>query len=238
MPRDTLPLYLQVKQFLCEKIDSGAWPEGHHIPTEHELVSMFKVSRMTVNRALRELTAAGRLRRVPGAGTFVTDAKPSSGLLEIRNIADEIKDRGHVHSSEVRLLKAETANRAITDALGLDQDAVVFRSMILHFEEGWPIQLEDRYVNPDFAPDYLAQDFTSTTPNAYLMSLGPLDRAEHRVEAIRPTAAVQRQLRISADEPCLLLHRRTWSGRHIVTRAWLTHPGSRYRLGAQFSGRH
>jgi GntR family transcriptional regulator, histidine utilization repressor len=110
--------------------------------------------------------------------------------------------------------------------------------MILHFEEGWPIQLEDRYVNPDFAPDYLAQDFTSTTPNAYLMSLGPLDRAEHRVEAIRPTAAVQRQLRISADEPCLLLHRRTWSGRHIVTRAWLTHPGSRYRLGAQFPGRH
>jgi hypothetical protein len=32
----------------------------------------------------------------------------------------------------------------------------------------------------------------------------------------------------------LLLHRRTWSEGRVVSRAWLTHPGSRYRLGAGF----
>lgn len=237
MTHETLPLYRQVERFISEKIDSGAWPPHHRVPTEHELVSMFNVSRMTVNRALREITAKGRLRRIPGAGTFVTDARPMSGLVEVRNIADEIRERGNRHTCDVHRLKAETANSVTADSLELSPGSPVFHSIIVHFEDGWPIQLEERYVNPNFAPAYLEQDFTVVTPNAYLMSLGPLDRVEHFVEAVRPSAAVRRSLRIPADEPCLLLHRRTWSGRHAVSRSWMTHPGSRYRLGVSFSTR-
>ncbi|MFC7551832.1 UTRA domain-containing protein [Pseudoroseomonas wenyumeiae] len=94
-----------------------------------------------------------------------------------------------------------------------------------------PVQLEDRLVNPLIAPHYLEQDFTRTTPYAHLMACAPAERVEHVVEAIRPDAAAITSLDIAPDEPCLLIHRRTWSRRLVATRAWLTHPGSRYRLG-------
>jgi GntR family histidine utilization transcriptional repressor len=66
------------------------------------------------------------------------------------------------------------------------------------------------------------------------MACAPAERVEHVVEAIRPDAETAASLRITESEPCLLIHRRTWSRHVVATRAWLTHPGSRYRLGGAF----
>lgn len=226
------PQYERIKGYITDRVMSGEWPVGHRIPTEEALVAQFGVSRMTVHRAVRELMSEGLVRRQPGAGTFVTNERPSLDLVEVRNIADEIRSRGHVHASVVKVLKAEPATLAVAESLGLRPHARVFHSVIVHLENNWPVQLEDRYVNPKAAPDYLKQDFTDHTPNAYLMTIGPLERVEHTIEAIRPSAEMCTLLKISEDEPCLLLNRRTWSRGAVVSRAWLTHPGSRYRIGA------
>ena len=58
-----------------------------------------------------------------------------------------------------------------------------FHSVILHREDDLPIQLEDRFVIPAEAPTYLDQDFSSETPHNYLMTIAPLGRGEHVVEA-------------------------------------------------------
>lgn len=226
------PQYERIKAYVTDKVMSGEWPVGHRIPTEEALVELFAVSRMTVHRAVRELMVEGLVRRRPGAGTFVTNERPSLDLVELRNIADDIRSRGHEHSSIVHRLRQEAAPAGVAEALGLPSGARVFHSIIVHMENHWPIQLEDRYVNPKVAPEYLRQDFTTSTPNAYLMTVGPLERVEHTIEAVLPNAATAELLRIAPSEPCLLLHRRTWSRRQVVSRAWLTHPGSRYRLGA------
>jgi GntR family histidine utilization transcriptional repressor len=188
---------------------------------------------MTAHRALRELTAEGVLRRVQGIGTFVAAAKPQSALLEIRNIAEEIAARGHRHRAEVLVLRRERATADSGGALERPTGSAIFHSIIVHHENDAPVQVEDRHVNPDFAGDYLAQDFTQTTPYAYLTALGPLDSAEHVIEAVLPDPPVQRMLRIAGGEPCLLLTRRTWSEGLVVSRARLTHPGSRYRLAGR-----
>ena len=97
-----LPLYQQVKTYIEARIASGQWPPEMKIPSENELVASLGVSRMTVNRALRELAALGHLVRVQGVGTFVATPKPQSALLEIRSIADEIRARGGRHTSRRR----------------------------------------------------------------------------------------------------------------------------------------
>lgn len=226
--------YERVKQFIADKIMSGEWRAGHRVPTEQELVELFEMSRMTVHRALRELTAEGLVKRQAGAGTFVSNERPSLDLVAVHNIADDIRGRGHEHSCIVKVLKGEPATVAVAESLGLRPHSRVFHSVIVHLENNWPVQLEDRYVNPKAAPDYLKQDFSDHTPNAYLMTIGPLERVEHTIEAIRPSAETCVLLKISEDEPCLLLNRRTWSRGAVVSRAWLTHPGSRYRMGASF----
>ena len=67
------------------------------MPSEQALVRQFGVSRMTVNRAVRELTAEQVLTRRQGSGTYVAPQKYQATLVEIRNIADEVRARGHVH---------------------------------------------------------------------------------------------------------------------------------------------
>jgi GntR family histidine utilization transcriptional repressor len=233
--RHRIPLYQQVKDYISEHVASGTWAEGDRVPSENELVRTLGASRMTINRALRELTAEGILRRVQGLGTFVASEKTQSAILEIRNIADEIRERGHEHRSAPHRVSAEMADAHVAHLLELETGATIYHSIIVHFDNDVPVQLEDRYVNPAVAPDYLDLDFTRTTPNEYLMRSAPLLAVEHVIEATLPDRLTRRLLRMPKGEPCLLLHRRTWSGEHVAAYARLYHPGSRFRLSAGFS---
>ena len=66
------PLYHQLMQRIIADIEKGAYPVGSRIPPEHELEQLYQVSRVTVRRALAELTAKGLLERKQGKGTFVS----------------------------------------------------------------------------------------------------------------------------------------------------------------------
>jgi len=228
------PVYVRIKRLIRERILSGEYAAEGRIPSENCLVRDLGVSRMTVNRALRELSAEGVLLRLPGVGTFVAPAKAQSDLLEVKNIADDIRARGHLHAAEPRLLRSEPAKPPVTAALGLPRDAPVFHLVCVHREDGVPVQLEDRFVNPAVAPRFLGQDFTATTATEYLLRLIPASAVEHVIEAVCPPARVCRYLEISAGEPCLLLRRTTWSRGTGVTQAALTYPGSRYHLRGRF----
>lgn len=229
------PLYQQVKDFVLAEIEAGALAPGHRLPSEQELVRKLRVSRMTANRALRELFAQGVLTRIPGVGTFVATPRSEGELLEVRNIAVEIGERGGRYSSVIHHLDRVAASTEVAAALDLPAGAPVFRSVIVHRENGAPLQLEDRYVNPAAAPDYLSADFTRQTPNEYLSQFLPISEVEHVVEAVLPDRRVQKLLGISAQEPCLRLYRTTASFGRKVTCVWLTHPGSKYRMVARFS---
>jgi GntR family histidine utilization transcriptional repressor len=227
---DTAPLYAGVKQMILERIHSGEWPPKHRVPSENALVLELGVSKMTANRALRELASEGELVRIQGVGSFVAERKGASALFEVRNIADEIAERGHLHQANVVVLAQEAAAPDVADALELAIGAPVFHSLIIHSENGVPVQIEDRHVHPDAAPDYLGQDFARQTPNAYLSAVAPLSGSEHVVEAAMPQAWECKLLTILGTEPCLVIRRRTWSARTIVSTARLVYPGHRYRL--------
>jgi GntR family transcriptional regulator, histidine utilization repressor len=229
------PLYDQVKKYILDRVTSGTWEEGYRLPSEHQFAQDFGVSRMTVHRALRELSADGTLVRVQGVGTFVGSGKPLSTFFEIRNIAEEIRSRGHTHSASVHLLHAEVADKKIAEDFNLPIGAEVFHSIIVHRENDIPVQLEDRFVNPSFAPGYLNRDLEKMTPNEYLAMFGQPDEVEHVFEAVIPSAKVRRLLAMEDGEPCLLLHRRTWVNKLTATKVALYHPGSRYRLGGRFT---
>lgn len=230
-PSPATPRYQQIKAFILSRVASGEWGAEDRVPSEHELVKLTGVSRVTVNRALRELADAGLLVRVQGVGTFVAGAKPQSNLLELRDIAEEIAERGGTHAAEVLSLGRLRADAAMAAAFGLPERAEIFQARLVHREDGLPVQFEERLVNPVIAPRFLEQDFSRITPYRYLTSCAPPERVEHVVEATRPAPNIAASLGIPPDEPCLLVHRRTWSWRVVATRAFLTHPGTRYRLG-------
>ena len=229
------PRYQQVKDLIIGRISRGELRPSDRVPSENELVESMNVSRMTANRALRELTDEGYVNRVAGRGTFVADFRAVSHVLEVRNIADEIAQRGHTHAAKVLRQSRQHARGEIARALHIEQGTGVFHLLLVHLENGTPIQVEDRHVVADFAPDCLAQDFTRITPSAYLTAISPLQEAEQVVRAVQPNAAVRQHLQMTATEPSLVVIRRTWSHGRPVTFARLHHPGSRYELTGHYT---
>ncbi len=237
MKRDlpSLALYEQVKEHIVRKIQDGSWPAGHRLPSEHELVVQFGISRMTANRALRELVTQGRVVRVAGVGSFVAENKPQSTLLQIANIASEIRARGHDYGYQLIAAERIASPADVSAWLDLRSGESVFHSVCLHLENGVPVQLEDRYVNPRVVPDYLDLDLSNLQPSEYLVRNVPFDQIEHLVDAVLPTAEQAVRLAMPAAVPCLLLTRRTWTRTVPVTLVRCLHPASRYRLGSRFS---
>jgi len=224
------PRYIQIQDFIHEKINSHVWLPGSKIPTELELTKQFNVSRMTVNKAIRDLVNKGLLERTPRLGTFVCHKKAESSLNYIRNIADEINQRGKTYSNKILSQVTIKADDEIAMRLGVKLETPIFFSEIIHFEDDVALQLELRWVNPQFAPHYIEQDFTLATPNEYLTKNCPLSSIEHTVEAVIAAAEIQNNLGLSATQPCLLLNRRTWSKQDLISVALLYHPADKYKL--------
>ncbi len=228
------PQYLKVKNHLREGIASGRWVPGDLLPSEAELSGQFGLSRMTVNRALRELHQEGLVERVQGVGSFVAQIHRISSTLTVRDVHDEIAERGHRHEARVVSLSRIKADEAQAALFGLRNGAALFHSLIVHLENGVPIQVEDRLVNPASAPGYLEVDFTQTTPTHYLLEAAPLSEARYTIESLLPGEQDAKLLGISRRDPCLVVKRITFSRGQPVTHVRLTHPGSRYLLQGRF----
>jgi GntR family histidine utilization transcriptional repressor len=233
-PGAPAPQYLKVKNHLREGIASGHWVAGDLLPSEAALVAQFEVSRMTVNRALRELHQEGLVERLQGVGTFVAQLHRISSTLTVRDLHEEIAARGHQHEARLFLLETVKATPEQAADFGLKAGAALFHSVIVHRENGKAIQCEDRLVNPACAPDYLGLDFTQTTPTHYLLEVAPLSEARYTIESLLPSEQEAKLLGISKREPCLVVKRRTFSRGLTVTTVRLTHPGSLYLLEGSF----
>lgn len=228
-------LYERIKRSIVKDIDSGRLKPDDRVPSETQLAKTFNASRMTANRALKELTEENRIVRVQGVGTFVARPKPDAALLEIKSIAREIEAWGGVHSCDILLLAKEEMTREVAGELALTPGDPVFHSIILHRDRGIPVQYSERFINPAVAPDYLDQDFTRITPSEYLLETAPVQEAEHVIQAIRCPKHILGHLKISANEPCLSLTRRTWSFDQTATYSVMVSPGSRYQFKGKFN---
>ncbi|SEK50744.1 GntR family transcriptional regulator, histidine utilization repressor [Roseateles sp. YR242] len=233
-PSGPAPQYLKVKTHLREGIASGRWRPGERLPSESELTQAFGVSRMTVNRALRELHQEGMVVRVQGVGSFVAELNRIASTLTVRDVHDEIAARGHRHEASVHVLETVKATAEQALQFQLKPGARLFHSVIVHRENGVAIQCEDRLVNPACAPAYMAQDFERVTPTHYLLEVAPLSEARYTIEAEMPNLLEARLLGMPRGEPCLVVKRCTLSVGQVVTAVRLVHPGSRWFLQGSF----
>lgn len=212
------------------RILAGEWEEGDRIPTERQLCEKFGTSRMTVNRAVRELTEMGYLVRSQGSGTYVARVAMNATMLEVRSIRQDIEARGGTHRVSVIEVGPQLADSELSHAFECELETALGYLECVHSDGQKHIQLERRHVSLDFAPEFLAQDFTRVTASDYLLSTVQFTDAEHIIAAIAADADIARHLGIEVGAPCLKLSRRTRLGDRLITAVELIHPGNDFLL--------
>ena len=256
----TIPAYQRIKNAILHNIHSGKWQAGNAISTEMALAKEFGVSRMTVNRALKELSEERVLERRQGSGTFVAQQQFNHTFVEVRNIAQDLKSANRDYQAQVvskRVLTAAmlddelrrkfdideevvfsntNANTdGIDDSTGVDSSSdvpVLYEVKIIHFADGQPIQFEERWVDAKKVPKFIEQDFSVVNTSDYLIAKSPLERGSYTIRALAAPDEIAALLQIAPQSPTLVLCRQTYSAGRVLTFVKMWHAGDRY----QFSG--
>jgi GntR family histidine utilization transcriptional repressor len=229
------PLYQRIRSEIEGNIMSGRWPPGYRVPSELELTEAYACSRMTINKVLSALAAAGLVERRRRAGSFVSRPRVQSAVLQIPDMRAEIEGRGEEYGYELLGQRRRAATPDDRRRLGVTARVPVLALRCRHLTGGQPFALEDRLLNLGEVPDALNQDFSILPPNTWLVGHVPWTEAEHRITARGADDGVAAALDIDPGAACLVIERRTWWNGEPITAVQITHPGHLYDLVARFT---
>ena len=148
------PKYRQVEESIRQMIQLGTLKVGDQIPTEEELCEKFGFSRMTVNKALSNLSASGYIERVPGRGTFVRRHHVGKSLSSGTSFTEDMAAIGLKAGS--KLLSYEvvpaTAYPKAQEALELSDDDLIHHFVRLRTGDDIPVAISDTYISAAVIP--------------------------------------------------------------------------------------
>lgn len=228
-------LYQRIRSDLEGRIVSGEWPPGYRLPFEHELMDTYSCARMTVNKVLSGLAAAGLVERRRRAGSFVSRPKVHSAVLQIPDLKAEVEKRGQRYGYTLLQRQKRAATRDDKTRLDLAPRTPVLALRCRHDAAKQPFALEDRILNLDAVPEAANQDFSVVPPSTWLVDHVPWTEAEHRISAGNADSTIAAELNIDEGAACLIIERCTWRNGEPITAVRVIHPGPLYDLIARFT---
>ena len=203
----------QISAWLREQIQQGLFQPDEQLPSESRLGEKFRVSRITVRRALQTLEIEGLLYRRQGLGSFVKETRVSQGLVRLTDFMEDMQQAGIEASSRVLHFEAEEAPPDIAAALGVVPGKKVVRLDRLRLGDGEPIAF-DRTWLPFFYGSLLeGRDLAhETLYHIFEADHGiPVVRGRFRIEAVSADSDIARLLDVPQRRALLLIERRSYT---------------------------
>lgn len=154
-------LYVQVSDYVREKIYSKEWGVDDRIPSEHELMEMFGLSRGTVQKGIKILVDEGLLVQQRGRGTYVTQpimARPSSNHL--MSFAESMNAQGIPFETKVIEKTVKQAGKACAWKLGIEKGSNYLYLARVRSVFGRPVMFIESHVNMEAVPGIEDVDFS------------------------------------------------------------------------------
>jgi DNA-binding GntR family transcriptional regulator len=201
------PKYAQVVTEIQKRIERGTYLPGTLLPSEHQLVEEFGVSRPTIVKALGALRQEGWIDTQQGKGSFVRGRPALAGAERTRPAHDvlelpEIEVTGELVQAGVKL-----APPHVTTLLGLEPGARAFVRQRLLSEGGEPVELASAWVSLDLAKgtDLASPDPLGESLRHHLQARKKirLDHAIEQITARHPTGEEAALLQVAPDAPVL-----------------------------------
>lgn len=198
------PLYHQLMQRIADDIDKGNYPIGSRIPPEHELEETYQVSRVTVRRALAELTSEGMLERKQGKGTFVSAPRISQDLKSIHSFHDSCRQNGVRPETRVIHVQEIPADAADAADLNVREGERIVETLRVRSADGEPVVLEKNHFSMGYA--YLENENLSGSLYNVLRDYGVEPRqATHDISMTYATENQARMLNVAPGSPLMRL---------------------------------
>lgn len=232
-----LPLWFQIKERLRKAIQDGDYATGDQLPTELQLIELFKVSRTTVRAAVDKLADEGLVERTPGRGTFVRGRAVEQPVLALAGFHEDMRARGLAPAAETMVVDFTQAPSDVASALGLDAARVVIieRRMLA---DGKPMAFGRGYLptwvlgeGPLFTRDEL--DSASQYQLMEERSEAYPQTAEETIGAVAADELVASLLEVKAGAPLLKARRVSFdrSGQPVeCVDVWYRADRYRYRV--------
>nr|WP_255618138.1 GntR family transcriptional regulator [Aurantimonas sp. VKM B-3413] len=214
------------------RIVERQWRQGDRIPDEADLAIEFEAARATVNKALQLLADEGLLDRRRRRGTRVAIDPIRKATVTISVVREQVEQAGMAYSYRVVAQRRSPVPAEIAVRLGLPEGEILVHMRAIHYGDGRPFQVEDRWINPRAAPGLEAVDIWQMNANEWLVRNVPFLRAELTFSAENADRRDARLLQTQAGQALLVMHRTTWNDLGPVTTVRLTfRPGHRFGTG-------
>lgn len=236
-----MPLYHQIYDQLHAQIESGRFRPGDQIPTESELSETYGVSRITVKQAIQLLVNEGRLERIQGRGTFVSQPKIDRRLDSMISFRDEMLQRGMRPSSRLLELKVVPVSPKVAKSLRLQSGKEVIKIQRLRFADGDVMGIQTAYLPYDLCPELLKEADALESGSLYEILNRKFDlrpaRAEEAYSIARLDVHDAKLMMLSEGDPVFQAERISFlpDGRPFEA-VWSLLRGDRYTLRVEIIG--
>jgi len=211
------PLYIQLKEVLRGYILDGTYAPHSKLPSENELIRQYKVSRITVRQALRDLQKEGLIFSIQGKGSFVTKPKAVQDLTSLQGFGEAMAQHGLETCSRVISIKRIAADKRVARALEIDKGDEVFEFKRIRLLNRSPVSLDISYFHPLVGErlqkeDLVSRDIFDILENNYGI---PLESADLTIEASIADDEQSTLLKVEPNSPLLRLERLTFRNGHV-----------------------
>jgi len=233
-----LPKYYRVKEIILRRINEGFWSLGAAIPTEPELCAEFGVSRITIRRAISDLTYDGKLYTIQGKGTFVARPKVEENFVQSAfGIYEDFRRRGLTLHTTVLRQEVIPVPEVAQDRLRLQPNERVHVIVRLRSVLEEKSLVSTTYIPFDLCPGLEHDDLSQGSLYELLESRYGLrvGRGERFVEATAARPGDAHLLAIAVGSPLLLLDTLAYlPGGRPLEWSMVLHRGDRMRMHLTF----
>lgn len=213
----TMPKAEAIAAEVRRRIVERRWRQGERIPDEADLAVEFDAARATVNKALQVLADEGLLDRRRRAGTRVAVDPVRKTTFAIPIVREQVEQAGMAYGYRVIAQGPSAVPAEIAGRLGLAVGEVLIRMRAMHYGDGQPFQLEDRWINPRAVPALDRRTLDRLNANEWLVRNAPYLHAELAFSAENAGRREARLMQVRHGQALLILRRTTWNDLGPIT---------------------
>ncbi|HIU69229.1 MAG TPA: GntR family transcriptional regulator [Candidatus Scubalenecus merdavium] len=230
----SVPLWLEISRKIEKDIENGTFAVGDMLPNEYQLCEIYSVSRITIRGALARLSDLGKIKRVKGKGTIVTQERIKEPLLKISGFTDEMREKGIVPSTSYAHMERKKVSGYIAELFGQSRStyfAVLERVRCIN---GVPVGYFTTYLPESIGLPYDSAQYYSSLYDKLAKEHGiVVDHVQQTVTAEIADKKTRKMLNLSPGEAVMVMKRKAFLGDKLIEYSVCRYDSKRYEYNME-----